>query len=422
MIKHLTILVFLATCSGLISCSPESKKVDESEAILSAADILGNPAYPAISYGGYRMNSRDEQPTIAQLKEDMVILHAMGIRIFRTYNVHLPHAANVLTAISELRDEQPGFEMYMMLGAWIDCKEAWTANPDHENESERNPIEIARTVELANMYPEIVKVIAVGNESMVKWATSYFVQPGVILKWVNHLQQLKRSGGLPKEIWITSSDDFSSWGGASPEYHVEDLNKLIEAVDYISMHTYPMHNTHYNPQFWGVSAAEDTLPKEQKIKLAMDRSLEFGISQYDSVKSYMLSIGANKPIHIGETGWASNSDGFYGAEGSKATDEYKEGLYYQSIRKWSQENNISCFYFEAFDEPWKDANNTLGAENHFGIFTKEGRAKYAIWDLVDSRKFEGLTRDGNPIIKTFEGAYEKVFDSSFDPPINIDLK
>ena len=59
------------------------------------------PTTPAISYGGYRGVSRSEQPTLAQLKEDMRILHAMGIRFLRTYNVQLPHASNVVKAISE---------------------------------------------------------------------------------------------------------------------------------------------------------------------------------------------------------------------------------------------------------------------------------------------------------------------------------
>ena len=37
---------------------------------------------------------------------------------------------------------------------------------------------------------------------MVKWATSYYVTPAIILKWVNHLQELKKQGQLPKNIWI----------------------------------------------------------------------------------------------------------------------------------------------------------------------------------------------------------------------------
>ena len=62
---------------------------------------------------------------------------------------------------------------------------------DKENEK-ANADEIKRAIELANKYPEIVKIISVGNEAMVKWATNYYVQPSVILKWVNYLQQLKK--------------------------------------------------------------------------------------------------------------------------------------------------------------------------------------------------------------------------------------
>ena len=47
--------------------------------------------------------------------------------------------------------------------------------------------------------------------------------PSIILKWVNHLQNLKKTGELPKDLWITSSDNFASWGGGSNEYHAEDL-------------------------------------------------------------------------------------------------------------------------------------------------------------------------------------------------------
>ncbi len=180
----------------------------------------------------------------------MKILAAMKIKIIRTYNVHHKEVANLLKAIRELKNEKPGFEMYVMLGAWIDCKNSWTASPLIRNEdSERNPTEIAEAVRLTNEYPEIVKIISVGNEAMVKWASAYYVEPGIILNWVNYLQDLKKQGKLSKDVWITSSDNFASWGGGGKEYHVEDLNKLIKAVDYISMHTYPMHDTHYNPRF-----------------------------------------------------------------------------------------------------------------------------------------------------------------------------
>lgn len=399
---------FLLIIMILIYKMKENKQNEKT--VITAAQILGNPNYLAISYGGYRFKSReDHQPTILELKEDLRLLYAMGIRILRTYNVqpNLPHASNVLEAIHQLKQEDPTFEMYVMLGAWIDCLNAWTdKEPNHAIESQENEGEIARAVALANQYPDIVKVIAVGNEAMVKWATSYYVQPDVILKWVVHLQNLKKNGALSKDVWITSSDNFASWGGGDPVYHVENLEKLVKAVDYLSVHTYPMHDTHYNPKFWGVLAEEQNLSDLEKIEKAMQRSIEYAASQYEGVKRYINSIGVYKPIHIGETGWSTFSNDLYGNQGSKATDELKSGLYYKYMRAWTLEKGMSCFYFEAFDEIWKDAQNSGGSENHFGLFTMEGEAKFPLWDLVDKGVFKGLTRNGKSVTKTYNGNKE----------------
>jgi len=412
------ISIFMLSCNQ----NPNSKKEMQVQKQVTAKEILGNPNYLAMSYGGYRNVDHDVEPTIEELKEDMKLLSAMGIRVLRTYKVHLPHASNVLKAINELKKEDASFEMYVMLGAWINCKNAFTdLEPDHNAESEGNAIEIAKAVDLANQYPDIVKVIAVGNEAMVKWQALYYVQPGIILKWVNHLQELKKSAKLPKDLWITSSDNFASWGGGEDQYHVEDLNKLIGAVDFISMHTYPMHDTHYNPAFWGVPEKQNILSDRKKIDLALERSMEYAKSQYDSVGNYMKSIGINKPVHIGETGWATVSNSFYGPNGAKATDEYKEAVFHKLMRSWTNENNISCFYFEGFDEPWKDAQNPEGSENHFGLFTVDGKAKYALWDLVDNGTFNGLTRNGNPITKTYNGDEEALMKDVLVPPTEAEL-
>lgn len=418
-IKFAMVATVLILCT---SCKDKEKNSEQNQSQIqkqvTAKDILGNPDYLAISYGGYREVTREIQPTLEELKEDMKILSAMGIKVVRTYNVQLKQASNLLKAISELKQEDPEFEMYVMLGAWIDCKNAWTElEPDHNVESENNEAEIARAVALANQYPEIVKILAVGNEAMVKWATSYFVQPEVILKWVTHLQELKKKGELSKDLWITSSDDFSSWGGGDSSYHTEDLEKLVQAVDYISMHTYAYHNSHYNPEFWLVPDEEEELSVLEKIDAAMLRSKAFAMAQYDSVTNYVKSLGMDKPIHIGETGWATTSSGHYGPKGSRATDEYKEALYHKHLREWTNSAGISCFYFEAFNEKWKDARNQSGSENHFGLFTLDGQAKYALWDLVDQGTFEGLTRNGNTITKTYDGDKEALMKDVLAPPL-----
>lgn len=406
------ILITIISLSFFLSCN-----TTETVPTKSASDILGNPEYLAISYGGYRMKTRDSVPSVEQIKEDMKILAAMNIKMLRTYNVHLDEVPNLLEAISQLKKEEQNFEMYVMLGAWIDCKNAWTnKEPIHNEESERNAIEIETAVSLTNKYPDIVKIIAVGNEAMVKWATSYYVEPHIILKWANHLQELKKTGKLPSNLWITSSDDFASWGGGDASYHTEDLKKLFHAVDYISMHTYPFHNSHYNPTFWKVPENEESLTELEKIDAAMLRAKNLAISQYQAVFNYLTKLGIDKPIHIGETGWTSSSDGYYGNDGSKAADEYKTGLYYKHMREWTKEAGMSCFYFEAFDEQWKDAGNPLGSENHFGLITLEGQAKYPLWNLVDQGVFKGLTRDGKLITKTYNGDKAALLKEVLPPP------
>jgi exo-beta-1,3-glucanase (GH17 family) len=386
----------------------------------SAKEFIGNPDYPAISYGGYREKSREQQPTINEIKEDLLIMHAQGFRVFRTYDLHHPFAENTLKAIREIKQADSDFEMYVMLGAWIQCKDAFTENPIHEEEDlEGNKFEITEAVRLAQEYPDIVKIIAVGNEAMVHWAWSYHVPPKFVLKWVKHLQGLKASGELSNDLWITSSDNFASWGGGSDDYHNDDLDELIRSVDFVSMHTYAFHDTHYNPSFWNLDAIPENTDKQDTIKQAIKRAVDYELNQFDSVKKYVHEIDPLKEVHIGETGWSSVASDLYGYGGTEAADEYKLGLYYQMISDICYSMSLTCFYFSAFDEPWKDSTNENGSENHFGLFTVEGKAKYPLWEQVDNGVFNNLTRGGNPIEKTYNGNFEALLKDSNIPPITI---
>jgi exo-beta-1,3-glucanase (GH17 family) len=402
-----------------ISCSQVSNRRTN----LTASEILGNPEYLAFSYGGYRQNTREIVPTIEELKDDMKILSVMGVKLLRTYNTkQYAHAANLLEAIRQLRAEDASFEMYVMLGTWIECDKAWTSEPNHSaGNTENNTAEIDAAVQLANDYSDIVKIIAVGNEAMVQWAVSYFVYPSIILKWVNHLQELKKAGGIPADVWVTSSDNFASWGGGAENYQTDDLVALIKAVDFVSLHTYPFHDSHYNPAFWGVPEEEEVLSDLNKIDAAMRRAKDYAISQYQGAADYITSLGIDKPIHIGETGWATMANSSYGANGSQAADEYKEKRYYQHMREWTNQAGMSCFYFEAFDEKWKDQSNEMGSENHFGLIKPNGQAKYALWEMVDNGVFDGLTRNGVSITKTYGGNKNALMNEILIPPLTSEM-
>ena len=125
MVRALKVLGFVVGALLMSGCgsSHEASLTDSSP---PPGDIFGNSDYRAISYGGYRELTRDEAPSLEQVVEDMKILSAMGIKLLRTYNTsQYPLAALTLDAISRIKEQDPSFEMYVMLGVWIEARNAW---------------------------------------------------------------------------------------------------------------------------------------------------------------------------------------------------------------------------------------------------------------------------------------------------------
>ena len=392
----------------------------------SASELLGDPEYLAISYSGWRTEKRAEAlcPTVAEIKEDLLLMEAIGIRLIRTYNTQLyPQTERILAAIRELKEADAGFEMYVMLGAWIDCKGARTEAADHgKGDTELNGREIARAIELARQYPDIVKIIAVGNEAMVTWQPHH-VAPAIIHTWVKVLQQARAAGELAADLWITTSDNWAALGGEE-SYRNDDLLALLRALDYVSLHTYAFHDTYYYPTFeWairpaqaGVEPGESGLPLEEQRQRAVERAVAHQQAQVAAVRAYLDANGIDKAIHIGETGWASRDDSHYGNDGTCAADEYTSKLFHDAIRAWTASTGMSCFYFQAFDEPWKSSTRD-GSESHFGLFTNDGQAKAVIWHHVDAGVFDGLGRGGRPVTKTLDGDSGRLMETVRPPRV-----
>ena len=395
----LAMVLLVAGCEG--GSRVDTKR--EQPQTPSAAELFGGGQLQAIAYGGYRSATRAVVPTVEDIKEDLRILAGLGFKMIRTYNTQqFDETRRIFLAIEALQAEDPTFEMYVMLGVWIDCAGAWTDTPNHDEEDLlANQREVDAAVEFAKAYSNIVKVIAVGNEAMVRWAAAYYVQPKVVLKWVQHFQALKQAGEIESGIWVTSSDNFASWGGGEASYQTPTLDALILAVDFVSMHTYPFHDTHYNPAFWNQhSDVPSTRDPQADVSAAMARAAAYAQDQYASTKHYVWRVDPGKAIHIGETGWASRDNRFYGPDGSNAAGERQQQLYFELMTAWARAVGIVLVLFEAFDEPWKDAKNPGGSENHFGLIDGQNRAKRVLWDEYDAGRLQGLKRGGQPIVRS----------------------
>lgn len=132
---------------------------------------------------------------------------------------------------------------------------------------------------------------------------------------------------VPGDVLVTSSDNFATWGGQD-DYKNDVFLELIEEVDFISLHTYPFHDSHYNSVFGEVPEEDSNISDEDKIEYSMNKAFEYAVMQYKLVQTYITENNLEKAIHIGETGWASLDSVLYSATGSRATDELKSQMFY----------------------------------------------------------------------------------------------
>jgi exo-beta-1,3-glucanase (GH17 family) len=251
------------------------------------------------------------------------------------------------TVLEVIKNEKLDFQV--MLGAYIGAEMnnfgcTWggvysegqlIANKEH------NINEIEKLIKLANQYPDIVFALSAGNEATVSW-TDHYVPVENVIRYVNII---KKGAKQP----VTFCENYVSW--------LDHIKDLVEAVDFISIHTYPV---------W-----------EYKN---INEALEYTKQNYYSIAEKY----PDKPVVITEAGWATNSNG-RGIDPGNVSEDL-QSIYYRDLMKWIDEEEILCFYFEAFDEPWKGSPEPMEPEKHWGLFTVDRKPK-----KVMENQFTNLT-------------------------------
>jgi len=294
----------------------------------------------AICYSGYREGQSPIDgifPSYKEIREDLNILKD-NWKLIRLYDCSW-HAEFVLQVI---RDES--LDIKVMLGADMAAEEKnencpWGADYDEDqlNVNRReNSLEVGRLISLANSYPEIVSSVSVGNEASVDWS-DHLVS---VEQLISYVRRIKSEVEQP----VTFCENYVPW--------TEKLEPLVEELDFISLHTYPV---------WEYQT--------------IDGALEYTKQNYYSVANHY----PDKPVVITEAGWTTCSNG-RGIHPWNASQEF-QATYYCELLDWCKEADILTFVFEAFDEPWKGSADPHEPEKHWGIFTLDRKPKLVMQDI-----------------------------------------
>lgn len=198
-----------------------------------------------------------------------------------------------------------------MVGVWLD------------EDLEKNELEMRNGIEVARS--GYADVLAVGNEVLLRGELS----EDKLLEYIHRAKQ-----SVP-DVPVGYVDAY---------FKFVDYPRVTEACDVLLANCYP---------FW------EGCP--------VDYALLYMKDMYRRV----LKVADGKRVIISETGWPNIGTATGGAEPS-LRNAIK---YFIDTFQWAQQDAIEVFYFSAFDEAWKVADEgDVGA--YWGLWDKGGNPKY----------------------------------------------
>ncbi|HKL71926.1 MAG TPA: glycosyl hydrolase family 17 protein [Marinilabiliaceae bacterium] len=347
-------------------------------------DVLSLRAY---SFSGYRKDqSPDLQkyPSVVELTEDLELMHKANIHFLRLYDTSV-HAERTLEAMKET-----GHPFKVQLGIWI------AGNDDTAGVANWKSIDGA--LALIEEYPEFIASISVGNECMVDWNKWWTTSPEDMKAYIQYVRANVTVPVTTDDNWEPfaefdiKNDDGETGilakgikiyrdGDASTPYNTDQVARV---VDYLAIHTYPIADTPWGIWDWeqkGIAAGP-----ERGVAM-MNLSIIVAKKQYQAARDHIDAIGlTDLPIIIGETGWKHRDTSSWAGRSHPVNAK----MYYDRMMEWvygsgrgatQQDGPWVCFYFEAFDEPWKSG------DDGWGLFNVEREPTYTLWAQSDTDGF-----------------------------------
>jgi exo-beta-1,3-glucanase (GH17 family) len=321
----------------------------------------------------------------ANIKQDLDLLLAGGFRAIRLFDSSDKVARQTLEVI---RDNN--LNIKVQLGAFV-----------LGNDVAASQAEVARCIALANQFRDIVLAVSVGNETMVSWAFNRIAPPVM----AGYLRTVRSQVTQP----VTTDDNYAFWAGAP--------NVITDEIDFAALHTYANLDTWFDPTRWEWKR-QQVAPAQRAVAM-MDAAMVETRRQYQEARDYLDRKGLTYiPIIVGETGWNAVD---VGRQRFRA-HPVNQKMYLDRLQAWAAEGRAGgsgpkqVFYFEAFDEPWKQG------DDKWGLFNKDRQARYVVQALnPNGSSFGSATWSYEPVIAANDadgnGAYSDSDATYFVAPV-----
>ena len=309
----------------------------------------------AVNYSPYRTSRGpadlgSEVITPANVLQDLRLVQATGIGTIRLFSSR----AFAETVLRVIRDNN--LDLKVQLGSFP--VPPTTAAIEAENQAE-----LEAQIRLANAVPDLVLAVSVGNEKLVEWSANR-MDPPVLAAYLRKVRAAVRQP-------VTINDNWLYWS---------KVDKVIaESVDFAAVHVYPFLDTFYDPTKY--DWRQKSVPEGQRAQAMIDATITEAKKQFEDARAGLVKFGlGNIPMVIGETGWAAvDTNG--GPSLAFRAHPVNQKMYFDALQVWATQGRRdvqgpkAIFFFQAFDEPWKQG------DDGWGLFNAQRQARYTVQSL-----------------------------------------
>ena len=210
----------------------------------------------------------------------------------------------------------------VMLGIWIGV------------DRKHNDREIARGIELARTYPDVIESVVVGNEVLLRREQG----PDALRAYI---QRVRQAIPLP----VTYADVWEFW---------LEYPQVAKDVSFVTVHMLP---------YW----ENEPVPAGRAV------------AHIGRVLEQVERAFPQHRIVIGEAGWPSFGRQRAGAVPSRVN----QARFFREFTAYAAEHDVQYNFIEAFDQPWKRAlEGTVGGS--WGLFDAHSRLKFPLQGAVQN--------------------------------------